>query len=77
MGIEKTRNNFNLLLFDPGFPGNQLQQDVQNGKLTKIRRSQDTFTKDKYQIVYVEEGFFTESEEKIAKKIESTRVTDI
>jgi len=55
VGIEKRGNLFQLLIFDPSHYGPTLLKDLHSKKLNKIKKSQLTFTKEKYQIVYIDE----------------------
>src|SRR4051812_28252403 len=70
IGIEKNRNgNFVLLIFDPSHQGSQLLSCMKDYKLNKLKKSVDTFNREKYQIVYVEEGLWTEQEIALARRI--------
>ena len=74
IGIEKRGQQITLLLFDPSHFSSELQKDLLVKKMNKIRKSLDTFTRDKYQIVYIDKGPITDIDG--GRVVDSVRIND-
>jgi len=75
VGIEKRGNSFNLLLFDPSQWGSVIRTDLLKFDLNRIRKGSDSFTKEKYQIVYIEnETLVDENEQERLKYLDSVKI---
>ncbi|PRP76491.1 zinc finger with UFM1-specific peptidase domain-like, partial [Planoprotostelium fungivorum] len=71
VGVERRGSKLSLILYDPAITSGSMQTELRRYKLQKLRKSWETFTKPKYQILCIEDGFMDERERELSKvKIE-------
>lgn len=69
VGVEKRNGQISLIIFDPAQSSTSVQNELRQCKTTSVRRGQSTFVKNRYQIMYIEEGLMSSSEERERSKV--------
>lgn len=72
VGVEKRNGQITLILYDPAQTSSSVQNELRQYKTTLVRRGPSTFTKNRYQIMYIEEGLMSTSEERERSKVKDS-----